>query len=120
MRRRQRYERLVWLQRLDGDPADGRLVNPDGQWSGIATAVSILNERHHLIVEVEQQKGVYTVRCIPQREPENGGSLRVAASYTGSNLGGILNAAVRDFTALEDNPRTAIISPREVVRFVVP
>lgn len=117
---RKRYEGLVWLQRLLGDPADGRLSMSGAPRLSIATAISIMGDRYGVIVEVEERDGTYQIRGIPNRFRVPPGPIKVASSYTGTNLSNILSCMVRDYGVMEQNLAEATLVNREIVRLVVP
>ncbi len=117
---RKRYEGLVWLRSLVGDPADGRITSSQLPRMGVSSSVSALTERWRLLVECEQVNGSYVVRCIPRRGSQVANGVPIAAGYTGSNLQNILHCAFSDYRRLEEKPWDAELSKREVLRFVVP
>jgi hypothetical protein len=117
---RKRYEGLVWIRQIAGDPADGRITTTDLPRQPIGQAITTLTARWGLLIEAEQVNGTYVVRCIPRGRGAGSYAVTVAAGYTGANLNNILACAIADYTAISDKPWDAELSKREVLRFVVP
>jgi hypothetical protein len=118
MRRRDRYIGLVWIKTLPGDPAEGRALPVPKDLLTEQQAMASLIGRFGLLVECELRDGFYTVRCTPQRDTIGAVNTYPAATYTGKCLLSLFSQAVLDYTAYWSDADLAVLSGREVIRWV--
>jgi hypothetical protein len=118
MARRDKYSMLVWLRKLPGDPADGRLAAPPQPRMGFLSYVEDLTVQHDLWIEVEYTNGAYRLRCYPLMNNQSNSVPKICASYAGKQLIRLLAAASADYTAYLAKPQDALMGPLEHIRWV--
>jgi hypothetical protein len=118
MRRRERYKGLVWIKTLPGDPAEGRALPRPQPPLQIGTALFTLTGDYGLFVEIELRDGCYSVRTFPHWHLGSERSAYPAAAYASKGLAWALNQATLDYRAYTDDADRAVLSPREVIRWV--
>lgn len=119
MRRRERYEGLVWLSHFAGADPPHVATGATPPLSGVESMLSRLTHRGAYLVEMERDEDAYRVRLYPQRPKLPLGQPPVALSYSGCNLRSILAIALLELEMLRSLQNTWVARPKEVVRWVV-
>lgn len=118
MRRRERYQGMVWLRSLPGDPAEGRISASDVPDGTLAGAMDTLTREARRLVECELDGEWFLVRVMPRKGVSSPGWPAVALSYKGSKLRNILWRAVDELDLVGRYFDLAELQDREVVRWL--
>lgn len=118
MARRDKYAKLVWLRRLPGDSADGRVANTAPVKMGFLSYVHTLTAGNDLWIEIEFTNNVFRLRCYPLAGNNAEDAPKICASYSGKRLIALLAAAVADYDAYMLKPESALLAPLEHIRWV--